>query len=109
MRARPGRAVADVALESAHRGVAPRAVDAARPVDLLVEEAAAAVLLEQPLASAPAHWSVFCFAQTSLETSSAGPAAQPRRTPGKNVFENVPACRTTSGPRLRSVGGASPS
>jgi DNA-binding transcriptional MocR family regulator len=32
--------------------------------------------------SPPEHWSVFCFAATSLSTISAGPAAQPRRTPG---------------------------
>ncbi len=43
----------DVALEGAHGRVAPRAVDLPRPGYLLVEETAAAVLLEQPLAKRP--------------------------------------------------------
>ena len=47
--------------------------------------------------SAPEHWSVFCFAETSCATISAGPAAQPSRTPGRNVLEVVPAWTTTSG------------
>ena len=47
---RPRRPVADVAFERAHRGVAARAVDRPRAKDLLVEMAAAAVFLEQPLA-----------------------------------------------------------
>ena len=47
--------------------------------------------------SAPAHWSVFCLAETSWAEISAGPTAQPSRTPGKNVFDVVPAWTTTSG------------
>ena len=57
--------------------------------------------------SAPAHWSVFCFADDELREISAGATAQPSRTPGKNVFDVVPACTTTSGARLQRLGGAS--
>ena len=57
--------------------------------------------------SAPAHWSVFCLAETSRAAMSAGPTAQPSRTPGKNVFEVVPACTTTSGARLQRLGSVS--
>src|SRR5437764_52613 len=55
--------------------------------------------------SAPAHWSVFCLAATSRREISAGATAQPSRSPGKNVFDVVPACTTTSGARLHRVGG----
>ena len=58
--------------------------------------------------SAPAHWSVFCLAVASWATSSAGPAAQPSRTPGQKTFENVPAWSTTSGPSDHSDGSESP-
>ena len=39
---------------------------------------------------------------------SAGPTAQPSRTPGKNVFDVVPVCTTTSGARLQRLGSDSP-
>ena len=57
----------------------------------------------------PAHWSVFCFAAASSATTSAGPTAQPSRTPGKKIFENVPACSTTSGASDHSDGSDVPS
>ena len=47
---------------------------------------------------------MFCFAETSCAEISAGAAAQPSRTPGKNVFDVVPACTTTSGARLHRLG-----
>ena len=52
----------------------------------------------------PAHWSVSCLAAASCSTTSGGPAAQPSRTPGQKIFENVPACSTTSGPSDHSDG-----
>src|SRR3954471_21163548 len=55
--------------------------------------------------SAPEHWSVFCFALTSCAATSSGAAAQPSRTPGRNVFDVVPACATVSGARLQRLGG----
>jgi hypothetical protein len=42
-------------------------------------------------------------------TTSAGPTAQPSRTPGQKIFENVPAWTTTSGPSDHSDGSAPPS
>jgi hypothetical protein len=41
--------------------------------------------------------------------TSAGPTAQPSRTPGKKTFENVPAWTTTSGASDHSVGSDVPS
>ena len=52
---------------------------------------------------------MFCFAATSRCEISAGATAQPSRSPGKNVFDVVPACTTTSGARLQRVGGEAPS
>ena len=49
---------------------------------------------------------MFCFAETSCAEIAAGDAAQPSRTPGKNVFDVVPAWTTTSGaerPEARQV------
>ena len=46
---------------------------------------------------------------TSCAEISAGPTAQPSRTPGKNVFDVVPACTTASGARLQRLGGVSSS
>ena len=56
-----------------------------------------------------AHWSVVCFAETSWATISGGPTTQPRRTPGKKVFDVVAACSTTSGPMLQRLVSAEPS
>ena len=59
--------------------------------------------------SAPEHWSVVCLAAASSVITSAGPTAQPSRTPGANSFENVPACSTTSGPSDHNDGSERPS
>ena len=40
---------------------------------------------------------MICLAETSCVETSAGPTAQPSRTPGKNVFDVVPVWTTTSG------------
>ena len=48
-----------------------------------------------------------CFAATSRAETSAGPTAQPSRTPGQNVFDVVPAWTTTSGARLQRLGSDS--
>ena len=55
--------------------------------------------------SAPEHWSEFCLATTSRPMTWCGPAAQPSRTPGKKILEQVPACSTTSGASDQRLGG----
>ena len=93
------------------RRASPRtfAVDRARCDELLLDPASADVLLEETLSErAGALVGVLLRRHESREIS-AGAAAQPSRSPGKNVFEVVPACATTSGARLHKLGGESSS
>ena len=97
LRRRPVHAGGHVALERGEHPLALALVERARRGELLVDPAAADVLLEQPLAErAGALVGVLLRARAARETS-AGATAQPSRTPGKNVFDVVPTCTTTSG------------
>ena len=59
--------------------------------------------------SAPEHWSVVCLAAASSAITSAGPDRPAEPHAGANSFENVPACRTTSGASDHSDGSGAPS